>query len=342
MLLRVRAPIAALLLVAAHAGCTSIVCGENTEPKFDPSTGTTTCTGKIPTKYVQCDPNSTKVEGGICVGDPDKFPHCGAGTMIDPSMACVPMQGSCGHTPPSCVAKPGKFAINGLITHLKDGKFTDGEMVEVRVYDPLAFLKNTATPPQATLTTMNSGYCFDSLVDTGGQGLIAIAVTDPGGTNWTLGGVGQNNVTPGNLYRVDAYVIEKTLVAQWDTSAGLAGMNTFEAVGGYVVRFFDKPRLMGGAEDPTEKPVAGVQLVAGFVGTATDAYYFKGDLLTIDKTATATDGVTGTVVQRTSGLTPVFSGKGGMVNGMAPTWERFPGGSTAGVVFVQTLHPAAM
>lgn len=337
-----RLPIAAALLYTlAYAGCVNVVCGEGTEAKFNQDTGATTCTGKIPDKYVQCDPNTTKIEGGICVGDPAKFPHCGMGTMQDASLACLPLPSTCGHVPPTCTPQPGKFAVAGVITHLKDGKFADGEMVEVRAYEPTSFIKNTSVPPQQVVVTMNSTFCLDNLSDTGGQGLIAIAITDPGHVNWMLAGVGQNNVAPKNTYRVDGYIIEKSLVASWDVQAGLSGMNTFEAVGAYVGRFFDKPRVVGGGEDPTEKGVAGVQLYAGF-SAASDSYYFKGDLLTIDKSAMLTDGATGSVVERTTDITPGFTGKMGMIGGMPVNWERFPGGSAAGVVFVQTFHPQTM
>ncbi len=337
-----RAPLLLLLALAlAHAGCSSTVCGDGTESKFDPSTGVTICTSKIAQAGVQCDPTTTKLQGGMCVADATRFPHCGAGTTLDQTMACVPMMGSCGKTPPACPPKPGKFSVAGLITHLNGGKFADGETIEVRVYDPLAFLRDTSSPPEAMLTTTDSTYCFDSLTDAGGQGLLAIAFTDASGTTYALAGVGLNSVAAGGTFRADGYLIEKTLVAQWDTGAALSGMNTFEAVGAYVVRFFDKPRLPGGAEDPSEKPVGGVTLT-GITGPISDAYYFKDDLATVDKSAMATDAATGAVVARTSGLTPVFTGKGGMVNGAMPDWERVPGGSTAGVVFVQTLHPQAM
>ena len=333
---------AALLCTFAVAGCTSVVCGEGTESKFDPNSGATTCTGKIPDHYVQCDPNTTRIEGGVCVGDPAKFPHCGLGTMQDATLSCVPLPSTCGHMPPTCTPQPGKFAVAGVITHFKDGKFADGEMVEVRAYDPIAFIKNTSVAPQQKVTTTNSTYCLDDLSDTSGQGLIAIAITDPGNVNWMLAGVGQNSVAPKNTYRVDGYIIEKSLIAAWDAQAGLSGMDTLEAVGAYVARFFDKPRLVGVGEDPTEKGVAGVSLIAGF-SVASDAYYFKGDLSTIDKSAMLTDGATGSVVERTAGLTPFFTGKMATPDGGAPiNWERFPGGSAPGVVFVQTFHPQAM
>jgi hypothetical protein len=322
------------LLLAGCSGQTT--CGEGTEARFDPGTGNTVCTGKLPQMFVQCDPATASVIGGVCQGDPKKFPSCGDGTMLDPmSNTCVPtMTGT--PIPKPCPPQAGKFSVKGVLSHLADGKFATGEMVEVRIYNPLAFLSNpTGTMPQAVQVTGDATYCFDSLVDQSGQGLLAIAVTDPmGPVQWTIAGVGAQGVAPGNTYRVDAYIVEKSLVATWDTQAGLSGTGTFEAKGAYFARFLDMPLAM----EANAKPVAGVQLDQG-LGLAPNVYYFKGDLMTIDKTAMATDAMTGAVVQLTAGTLTSYSGEGGMVGGMIPNWESFPGASTGGVVFIQKFHP---
>jgi hypothetical protein len=322
------------LLPATGAGCGGVTCGSGTSARTTKD-GTTEC---VPTNVGtagKCDPATTLEMSGICVADPSKATKCGPGTKLDMmSNTCLPTGGT-GPVLKPCPHAANKFSVNGIISHLKDGAFATGEVVEVRVYDPLAFLADPkGTMPQKTVMTMDSTYCFTDLVDSGGAGLIAVAVTDPGGpTNWLLAGVGAQNVAPGNDFRADAYIVEKTLVAGWDLQAGLAA-DAFESSGAYVGIFVDKPVGM----DDGAKPVADVVLQMG-AGDAPDSYFFKDSFNTIDKAQKATDGMTGGVVQKVSSPNPTnYSGRGGVVNAMPAAWETVLGASTAGVVFVQKFH----
>lgn len=328
-----------LLAAAALAGasCSSqIVCGKGTEPKNDPMTGQVVCTSNgVAQMEVTCDPSSATIVGGICVGDPNKFPHCGPGTVLDEqTMECK----STGPLEPckqlsSCPAKMGKFAVHGFVLHLADGKCSVKEPVEVRGYDPLAFLSNPAgtMPLQVTTVGDDGSYCLDSL--TSGTGLVAIAVTDTnGGTTYMLGGVGLNNVAPGGSYRADAYLVERSLVATWDTQAGLSP-GTLENSGVYFARFLDKPAVNG--DDSAAMPLPGVKLLMNSM-PAPGTFYFKGDLMTIDKSATMTDA-TGAALQNVPAMPPPPNTYGAM--GANITWESAPGGSTKDVVFVNKFHP---
>ncbi len=323
---------------ALAAGCGSqFTCGEGTEPKNDPATGEVVCTAKGVAKTdITCDPGSATVVGGICVGDPTKFPTCGPGTTLDPKTnTCI---GSGPVVPctqlPACPPQKGKLAVHGFITHLADGKCAAKEPVEARAYDPLAFLSNpNGTTPQQTVTVGDDGsYCLDSLVDPGAH-LIAIAVTDSGGgTTYMLAGVGLSGIAAGQSYRADAFVVEKTLVGTWDTQAGLSA-GKLENDGVYVARFLDQAAVAG--DDSMGKPVAGVKLQMN-QADAPGAFYFKGDLMTIDKSAMGTDA-TGTALQDVPAMPMppnLYGGVGGNI-----TWEQAPGGSTKGVVFINKFHP---
>ncbi|MSP61178.1 MAG: hypothetical protein EXR72_12700 [Myxococcales bacterium] len=341
--MKLRFLLPAVLLALPNAGCAGIVCGEGTEAKFNAETGTTTCSGKIAKGFVQCDPETAIIEGGICKADPAKFPRCGEGTTLDlPTNTCIPNASSCGPVLRPCPPKPGKFSIAGVISHLKDGKFAQMEKVEVRAYEPLAFLKGSPQALLATVMTEDATYCFDNLSDPG-NGLIAIGVTDPGGVagaagpKWFIAGVGQDGVNnaAGKSFRVDANIIERSLVAEWNKQC--PKLAPIEMNGGYIARFLDKGRDM----ESTAKPVAGVKLAQGF-GLASDVCYFKKDISTLDPNAMATDADTGAVIQRVSGGLATFGGMGGMIDGKPVTWEKLPGGSFKDVIFVSKFHPQVL
>ena len=75
---------------------------------------------------------------------------------------------------------------------------------------------------------------------------------------------------------------------------------------------------------------------------ADQVLHFRGDLATLDSMAKATDSATGALLRRTipgdlGSYSGSSSGSGPGSDGGTTTWESFLGGSTTGVVFVQTF-----
>lgn len=316
--------------LALPAGCDGLVCGPGTEKKVD-ALGHPACVLPSATD-TPCNADAGAVlVGGVCVGDKNKFPTCGPGTRLDvASNQCLPDVIVPCMTPPSCTAgdKNTGFCVHGVVRYLKDDSCTAPKTLEVRAYEPFSFLSDpkNAKPIAVSMTDANGGYKFGNLARNDfGQGIVAIAVVDPGGpSTYVLSGSGAANVSNGNEYRVDPFAVEATLVASWDTQAGLAGNGTFEVNGAYLARFYlDAAETM---------PAAGVKLTES--GMPATAFYFKGALTTIDKTLMATDA-SGAAILKPIGL-PTFSGTGGGV----AKWEGVQGASTAGVVFIQKFHPA--
>jgi hypothetical protein len=329
-------PLPLVLLGAMLLGATSCnrtVCGAGTVARFNSESGVTECVVPSAPQGVQCDPASTLLQGGLCQADPSKFPSCGPGTRLDTATrSCVPT-GAGGVVPRPCDAQQpaGTFCINGTIRSLRDDTFTTGVTLEVRVYDPLAFLADPqGTPPQRTTTTSDASFVLNGVQDTSGTGLVAVAVTELGSSTFVLGAVGLQGVQAGGRYTVDAFAVESALVAQWDQGAGLAGANTFAANGAYVARFIDEQR----GRDACGQPVADVVLTSA--GTPVgQQFYFRGNLATIDRTLQATDAVTGSLVTINRQTLTTYSGSGGRI---LSSWETLAGASAPGVAFVQSFH----
>lgn len=323
---------AALAAVLGQASCSETICGPGTVSRFNPDTGNQECVLPDAIKGVQCDPATASQVGGVCTGDPNKFPSCGPGTMLDTGTnSCVPT-GSTEPLPKPCDAMQpmGKFCVNGVIRYLKDNTVAKGVTLEVRAVNPIDFLFNPQTPPQQTVTTSDGTYTMNGLADQSGMGLIAFGTTDPGSSVYMLTGAGLDMVGAGGKYRVDLYVVEKSLVAMWDQQAGLSGTETFEEKGAYLAKFIDKPR----GQEASAKPVAGVVLTM-MGAKAADQYFFKGNLSTIDTSLMATDAMTGAAVQRV--IPMALTNYSGMASG-GLLFETLPGGSLKGVVFVATFH----
>lgn len=323
-----------LLSLALLASCSRTVCGTGTVARFNSESGVTECVTPSASQGVQCDPATTLLQGGLCQADPSKFPSCGPGTRLDaPTRSCVPSGTGGGVTPRPCdVQQPsGTFCINGTIRSLRDDTFTTGVNLEVRVYNPLAFLADPqGTPPEVTVTTNDASFVINGVQDTSGIGLVALAVTAPGSSTYVLGAIGLQGVQAGGRYTVDAFAVESTLVTAWDQGAGLTGTNTFEAKGAYVARFIDEQR----GRDACGLRVANVVLVTPGQPSP-QQFFFRGNLATIDPTLQATDGATGSLVTINSGTLTNYSGSGGRI---LSAWETLPGASAPGVVFVQPFH----
>ena len=342
-MIRLRFVLFVLLPVAFAFGCSAgITCGAGTVQKTDDQ-GNQTCVAPS-AAGIPCDAadgGTAHLVGDVCVGDPAHFPMCGSGTHLDKaSNSCLPDANADPCKAPPCTAGDTGgppmgmgFCVNGVVRYLKDDSCTAGKVFEVRAYDPFAFLADpkNAMPSQVVMTDANGGYKLSNIVDMTGQKLVAIAVIDPADANgkhtFILAGSGAQNVMGGGSYRVDLSAIELGLVAMWDAQAGLNGAESFESVGGYLARFYT------GADEKMR--AAGVQLTFE-VKPAPKTFYFKGNVSTIDTSLMATDAATGTALQRVeaSGKLGFYSGLGGGV-----TWEKAPGASVPGVIFVQRFHP---
>jgi hypothetical protein len=324
----------AMLSLVVLASCSRTVCGAGTVARFNSEAGVTECVAPSASQGVQCDPATTLLQGGLCQADPSRFPTCGPGTRLDTATrSCVPSGTGGGVAPRPCdVQQPaGTFCINGTIRSLRDDIFATGVNLEVRVYNPLAFLSDPqGTPPEATVTTSDASFVFNGVQDTSGTGLVAVAVTAPGASTYLLGAIGLQGVQAGGRYTVDAFAVESALVAGWNQGAGLTGTNTFEARGAYVGRFIDELR----GRDTCGQPVANVVLVRPGQ-SAPQQFFFRGDLATIDLALQATDAATGSLVTPNSGVLTNYSGAGGRI---LSAWETLPGASAPGVVFVQPFH----
>lgn len=322
----------AAMTALGGAGCSGLECGAGTVEKVDPATGRAQCVAASATS-IPCDVDGgAQIVGGVCQGDPGQFPTCGAGTTLDPaSGTCVATDDGSTTRPPPC-PKPDAdhICVNGVVRFLVDGSYTAGTAFEVRAYDPIAFLyAPDDTEPLATTTTDAKGtYVLPDLTPPG-TGLIAIAVIDPATDHqYVLSAAGAKDLQGGQSYQVDPYAVPATLVADWDTQAGYTGSDGFVGQGAYVALFMDGPG--DGAH-----PVAGVTLTFGNA-PAPDRFYFSGSRATLETSLTATDGATGSAVQRvTSGMLGSYSGSGGGI-----TWEQVLGSSTSNVVFVQRFQPA--
>ena len=332
-MLRIALPLFALTTLALPAGCASRECGPNTSEKVDPMTGVAQCVpsangGGAP---IPCNVDAgARLVGGVCEGDPAQYPRCGEGTKLDEkSRTCVPTGGGAITAPPCAAPMGDKVCINGVVRYLRDGTNTKGRKLEVRAYDPFAFLGDpkNAVPLAVGMTDENGTYILPS-VPAPALMTIAVAVTDVGGPiAFPLSGSGADNVTRGNSYSIDLFAVEATTVAAWDQQLGFSGMDTFEAKGAYVGIFVS-------GKETTSPPVAGVVMTLGGK-PAVDQFFFKNDRASIDKTAMATDAATGSAVQRIASGLDTYSGTGGGV----ARWESGPGTSVAGVVFVQVFHP---
>ena len=321
-----------LALGVVPMACSSIECGKGTIERVDPATQKAEC---VPADNAGATPipcnldGGARLIGGVCEGDPTQYPSCGAGTTLDvKSGTCVPMGGG-NPTPPPCSKPSGNnVCINGVVRYLKDGAYTKGKVLSIRAYDPFAFLGNTMVKPLATGTTDANGTYILPSVEVPGLGTIAVAVTDVGGpTDFPLSASGAQNLAAGGINQVDLFAVESSTLKAWDQQLGFSGADTFEEHGAYLGIF-----VSGAATDSPFVP--GVTMTFGGV-EASDQFFFKGDRLTIDKTAKTTDAATGSSVQRVSGGLGTYSGSGG---GIAK-WESGPGTSVKGVVFVQVFHP---
>jgi hypothetical protein len=315
---------------ALVSACNAPSCGPGTEQRQE-ADGSLRCVPAdgLPAS-VDCDVDGGAViVGGQCVS----AITCGANTTLNPATGqCEATGGGNGGVPTCSTPMPGNACINGaLLNFLDDTPFTG--MVHVALYDPLTLLSNGA--PLASGDFMGGGYLFPN-TPAPGLGLLAIVVGDANGSNTTYVNcaTGDQMVANGSDYRIDAYVLPRTVTDGWKSS----GNFDIATGGAYIAKFYSDAKESPTQQIANEKsPVAGVQLLEGGSVPA-GVLYFDTSLATISASAMATTSVGAAIVAApVSGSFPTFTGSG--PTSMPITWEVDPGGSAPGLVFVTRYHP---
>jgi hypothetical protein len=321
----------ALALALSTSGCGDIKCGPGTKQVQDQKTGNTVC---VPADQqgtsIPCSDDldaGTTIVAGKCVS----LIHCASGQPMKLPDGTYECEGGGG--PPMChTPATGTFCVEGTIHDFVTGAKASIP-IHVSAYDPQAFLSGGATPltngDDANVT--DGTYVFQD-VPVPATNLVAIAATDGTGM-LVLGGAGAT-IAAGGIYKIDGYIVQKSVVDGWQTTVGAGAIDYSQ--GAYVACFFsDASQAAQNNYTVFEThPIAGVGLVTATGGAIPTARYLDPSLDKINLALTAT-GVKGCAVAPANGIAS-FSGSGGGVT----KWEVRPGGSAAGVVFVDRYHPA--
>ena len=327
--LRFVAAVSCLAASALLPACNMPSCGPGTQ-QVQQADGSLRClpADGLPAS-VNCDVDGGAVIiGGQCVS----AVTCGANTALNPASGQCEATGNGGGIPACSSPMPGRACVNGaLFSFLDSTPFTG--MVHVSVYDPFTLLSNGA--PLDSGDFMGGGYLFPNITAPG-LGLIAIVVGDANGSNTTFVNcaTGDQMVTNGNEYRVDAYVLPRAVTDGWKSASNF----DIGPAGAYIAKFYSDTKEPPTSQIADEKsPVAGVQLTEDSAAVA-GVRYFDTSLGTISASATATSSVGAAILAApVSGSFPTFSGTGPA--SMPVTWEANPGGSAPGLVFVTRFHP---
>jgi hypothetical protein len=325
-----------VLVLAAVAlnltGCNSAVCGPGTklvqikggQLQCQPADG-------LPDS-IPCNTDAgAAIVGGQCVSQI----KCGDNTSFDPATGTCTGTGTGGGGPPACpTPKPGTVCLHGILHNVVDNTPYTGPDIKVSYYDPLAFL--AGSPAIATTTSSMGGYVFPDAAPTNLH-YIAITTGDFNDeTVYVVAATGDQNVNAGQSYRVDGYVVPRSLTDSWKTQTGI----DYLTQGGYVARYFgDKAPAVTNLADNETMKIAGVKITANGV-VVPNAQYFSTSLATIDPALKMT-GMEGAAIVPTPamGAPQQFSGTGGTVNNATPTWESQLGGTAPNVIFVSRYHP---
>jgi hypothetical protein len=329
----------ALCIGCSHAaGCNSLTCGPGTIEATD-STGQRRC---VPTAAdaptIPCD-----VDGGagIVAGRCVSAIRCGPSTVLDPASGLCVASGTT--TGPSCPPPAsGKMCVMGTVRHLVDGTPINGEKVKLSAYAPTALL-SPGTPPVVPPLDPVVGATF-TLPDldpnaTGGK--LLLMVGDASGVStpvmMNVASIAKQ-VSAGQIYTVDAYVLTRSQAATWSQQIG--GTTDIVRDGAFVARFFADVIADPTQYTATDKlPVKDVAL-HGSAGTPANTFYFGADLMTIEKTLAGTSTQAGSAIVVGASF-DTYTGAGGVdPASMAPiAWPGLLGDSLAGAILVQRFHP---
>lgn len=257
---------------------------------------------------IQCDPSSTTVINGVCVG---------MGTT-NPANSC-PKPAS------------GKACIHGAILNFSDNKYASGN-IHVQLFEALTLLQGGAPVGMADVDA-SGGYNFPDI----SPGLGLFVVVTGNGTTQVATGTGVSGVVGDSIYRADAYTIPKAQADAWgfDYTTG----------GAQIAKFYKDPKPSPTNLIANEMSAASGVTLMKDGSPAAGAKYFNDTLTAIDPALTTATGASGVAIVASpiamGGMFPTFSGSGGGV----PTWETLPGGSrgmtasTPPFVIITRFHP---
>ncbi|MGH8922630.1 MAG: hypothetical protein ACRD0H_30550 [Actinomycetes bacterium] len=240
-------------------------------------------------------------------------------------MAAAPGQPEACPTPTS-----GTICVNGALLGFVDN-LPITATINVKAYDPSDFLGGGQ--PLGSGDFANGTFILKN-IPAPGTALLVIAVGDADGmgTTYVTTGTGTQNVNAGKSYRVDGYVLPRTVLDGWGNTA--PGGASWLTTGAYLAKYYSDPAPPDTAVIANEKtPIAGVMMTeAGAVPAGVK--YFGATLAAIDGTLTATSAVGAAIAPPPPSITQ-FSGMGGSV----ATWQLEPGGSAPKVIFISRFHP---
>ena len=330
------------------SGCNNPTCGPGTK-QMQVSGGSIQCQPvDIPSQGIACDADAGAViVGDKCVG----AITCGADSVLMNGQ-CIGTGGGGGDggvtDPPPC-AKPatGRICVNGLVRDFaSNAVFT--QPIHVALYNPLTYIQHGAAIAHTDVPAGAGGYVFQDVIPPG-LGLIAVVAGDAdlempnaAGATYISAASGAQNVSAGNIYRVDIYALTRVTLTGWGNTA--PGGTDWYTSGGYIAKFYSDTK-----PDPTNlaatemNPVSGVSVSTPSGSTNpvdTSSVYFGADLNTIAVGATSTSAIGAAITPPPAGNITTFSGSGGVDGSGNPiTWETQSGGSAAHIIFISRFHP---
>jgi hypothetical protein len=335
-------PVSTLLAVSAFGfvmatmGCTPVVCGPGTK-QMQKANGDIEClpADQVATGDQPCDVDggTAQIVGGVCVSriicDP-------ATAKYDPATGvCVGTGGGagCSEQCPSTVG-PSQICVQGRVIDFMTGMpvMKGGRPLRIAAFEPLSFIGNPTGATPLKEDPANTEGCFALTMGAPASGLVAIGVTDPTtgpGNNppLAMGGSGAP-IVGGQIYRLDAYMMLKSTMADWSTVTGL----DFTGKGAVIECFYSDP-----GQPPTDleaketMPAMGVTLLEDGATPASARYLDNNRKVVTTATTTTSFGC---AIALGDAQVHNFSGTGGGVT----KWETQPGGSPTGVGFVGRYH----
>jgi hypothetical protein len=264
--------VSGLAAALSGAGCTEVECGPNTVKQDD------VCVAQAEDPGADCGPgtiwnatsgrceNSLFQGGGVC-GDNTVVIVDDAGVHT-----CVGTgggNGDCSQPLPCPAPSANKLTLCGRIydledsTPLDDGNASNGEpwrAIELRVYDPIAFIMDTNSSPILTATPDSCGRFVIADVARPPSTFVAVAtedITGGGADLYVQTGIAAPTMPGQTLGGLRAWSFRRSTDEAWSTAAGLSG-TTFSKLGVYIPIFVSGPALA-----PFQgSPVAGVTIAA--------------------------------------------------------------------------------
>jgi hypothetical protein len=220
-----------------------------------------------------------------------------------------------------------------LFDYVTDAPLSAAGAIRVAAYDPLAFLSDPTTTPLEACPASPTGCYVINQVSPPTTGLVAIAATDaPGASSpqYALAVVG-GTVAAGAVVTADVYLLPRSVVAQWTTTAGV----DYTTNGAVVYQFADAIPPARGVVLGSANYITGVQVTDGTNPLAGVRYLAARDTVGASTlTSTQTVGVAISAPITLGNVT----GSGGTCNGQACKWTIAQTGGAKGVVFIQNFY----